>query len=44
MAFSRSTVDAVAQALRSSQPLIQVVIGPRQVGKTTAAHEVEERL
>jgi predicted AAA+ superfamily ATPase len=44
MAFSRSTVHAVAQALRSSQPLIQVVIGPRQVGKTTAAHEVEERL
>jgi len=44
MPFSRNTVAEVARALRSRQNVIQVVIGPRQVGKSTAAAEVEALL
>lgn len=40
MGFSRHTVAEVVRALRSSQRVIHVVVGPRQVGKTTAADEV----
>lgn len=44
MPFSRSTVAEVAAGLRSRHTVIQVVIGPRQVGKSTAAAEVEALL
>lgn len=44
MAFSRAIVAEVAGALRSRPRVIQVVIGPRQVGKTTAAAQVERAL
>lgn len=40
MGFSRHTVAEVVRALRSSRRVIHVVVGPRQVGKTTAADEV----
>lgn len=44
MPFSRSTVAEVAAGLRSRHTAIQVVIGPRQVGKSTAAAEIESLL
>ena len=34
--FQRAMVDDLEQAVRHDRPLLQVVIGPRQVGKTTA--------
>ena len=42
--FQRTMVDDLAQALRRDTPWIQVVIGPRQVGKTTAMQQLLERL
>ncbi len=36
-AFQRKKVDILRQRLEESSPLIQVLLGPRQVGKTTAA-------
>jgi uncharacterized protein len=44
MNYSRPTVTDVLRGLRAPNRVIQVVIGPRQVGKTTAATEVEARL
>lgn len=44
MAFERPVVGELAAALRRRQPLLQVLVGPRQVGKTTAAAQVEARL
>jgi predicted AAA+ superfamily ATPase len=44
MKYSRPTVADVLRGLRATTRVIQVVIGPRQVGKTTAAAEVEARL
>ena len=44
MKFERAIVTQLEKSLRSSAPLIQVVIGPRQVGKTTAAEQVVSRL
>jgi predicted AAA+ superfamily ATPase len=37
-------VDDLEQAVRHDHPLLQVVIGPRQVGKTTAVQQLLERL
>jgi len=37
-------VDDLEQAVRRDRPLLQVVIGPRQVGKTTAVQQLLERL
>jgi uncharacterized protein len=45
MAFQRPLVGDLARALRSPVvPLIHVVVGPRQVGKTTAVRQVLEQL
>jgi predicted AAA+ superfamily ATPase len=43
-AFQRAIVTDLEQALRSDRPLIQVVSGPRQSGKTTAVQQLLERL
>ena len=37
-------VAEIAAALEHKLPLLQVVVGPRQVGKSTAAAQVEKRL
>jgi len=37
MAFERPVVGELAAALGRRPPLLQVLVGPRQVGKTTAA-------
>jgi len=37
MAFERPVVGKLIAALRRRPPLLQVLVGPRQVGKTTAA-------
>jgi len=44
MAFERPAVGELVAALKRSPPLLQVLVGPRQVGKTTAAGQVEARL
>ncbi len=41
--FERQKVKILGQRLREKQPLIQVVLGPRQVGKTTAVLQVKEK-
>lgn len=42
--FERSLVSDVASACRRRPALIQVIVGPRQVGKTTAATQLEKHL
>ena len=42
--FQRTLVDDLEKAVRRDQQLLQVVIGPRQVGKTTAVQQLLERL
>ncbi len=44
MAFVRSLVDELATACQRKPALIQVIAGPRQVGKTTAAEQLRDRL
>jgi predicted AAA+ superfamily ATPase len=44
MFFERPVVKEIIKALERQPPLIQVVTGPRQVGKSTAASHVERRL
>ena len=44
MAFERPVVGELVAALKRPPPLLQVLVGPRQVGKTTAAAQVEARL
>lgn len=44
MQFERPVVGEIEAALSRMPPLLQVLIGPRQVGKTTAAAQVERRL
>lgn len=44
MAFQRPVVGELAAALERRPPLLQVLVGPRQAGKTTAAGQVEARL
>lgn len=40
MQFQRSVVDDIEKQLRSAHPRLQVVIGPRQVGKSTSGLEL----
>ena len=42
--FIRSLVDELATACRRKPALIQIIAGPRQVGKTTAAEQLRDRL
>lgn len=42
--FQRAIVDDLEKGVRHPHRLIQVVIGPRQVGKTTAVQQLLERL
>lgn len=44
MKFERAVVAELVAALSRKPRLLQVLIGPRQVGKSTAAVQVEERL
>ena len=44
MPFERSIVDELALACRRRSTLVQVLVGPRQVGKTTAAQQLADRL
>lgn len=44
MIFVRTQVAEIKRALSSSRPLLQVIIGPRQVGKTTAAQQIAKIL
>lgn len=42
--FCRAIVEELATALGRKPPLLHVIVGPRQVGKTTAAEQLIERL
>jgi uncharacterized protein len=42
--YERPQVGRIQRALLSKKPLVQVIIGPRQVGKSTAAEQVREML
>lgn len=44
MTFERSIVKKIIEFLQKPLPIFQVLIGPRQVGKTTAAHQVIQKL
>jgi hypothetical protein len=44
MNFERSHVETIIKALERPKPLIQVLIGPRQVGKTTIARHIQTKL
>ena len=44
MEFERPAVAEIEAGVSSRVPLLQVVVGPRQVGKSTAAQQVERRL
>lgn len=42
--YERPVVDAVLRMIRQGPPLLQVLVGARQVGKTTAAEQVVAKL
>ena len=44
MKFERSLVKVLAHSLRKQLQVFQVLIGPRQVGKTTISHQVMKKL
>ena len=44
MAFRRAIVEELAVALGRKPPLLHVIVGPRQVGKTTAAEQLIDRM
>ncbi len=44
MAFEREVVKALVRMIREGPPLIQALVGARQVGKTTAAEQAAGRL
>jgi len=44
MAFERPVVGELMAALERRPPLVQVLVGPRQVGKSTAAAQLAARL
>ena len=44
MVFERPIVSEMVRALQRTPSLLQVLVGPRQVGKTTAAGQVEQHL
>jgi predicted AAA+ superfamily ATPase len=41
--MERSLVTRILERLSAPPPLLQILVGARQVGKTTAAHQVSER-
>jgi predicted AAA+ superfamily ATPase len=43
MSFHRPIVGELVAGLERKLPLLQVLVGPRQVGKTTAAGQVQKR-
>lgn len=42
--FERSFVAGLAKRLREANPLIQVLVGPRQIGKTTGVRQLMRRV
>jgi uncharacterized protein len=44
MQYRRQTVPAICKNLSTRLPVFQVIMGPRQVGKTTAAKQIAEHL
>lgn len=44
MSYQRESVREIVRSVQRVPPLLQVLVGPRQVGKTTAAEQVERRL
>lgn len=42
--YERPVVEAVLRMIRQGPPLLQILVGARQVGKTTAAEQVVEKL
>lgn len=44
MAFRRALVEELVTAISRKPPLLQVIVGARQVGKTTAVQQLIERL
>jgi predicted AAA+ superfamily ATPase len=44
MTYERAVVAELARAVARRAPLLQVLVGPRQVGKTTAAAQLAARL
>lgn len=44
MEIIREQVDCIIEALEKPLPVIQVMVGSRQVGKTTAAKQIADRL
>jgi len=42
--FERSLVSVLLEEIQTPQPVFQVLTGPRQVGKTTIAHQVMDKL
>ena len=40
--FQRGQVDQIASNIEKDMPVFQVITGPRQVGKTTAANQIIE--
>ncbi|MFN0127856.1 MAG: ATP-binding protein [Verrucomicrobiales bacterium] len=44
MVFQRKVVEELASALRRGPRLLQILVGPRQVGKTTAAWDLAKGL
>ncbi len=44
MSYERNTVSELERALKREKNLLEILVGPRQVGKTTAAMQVAGRL
>lgn len=44
MSYERRTVTELERALKRKKNLLEILVGPRQVGKTTAAMQVAKRL
>ena len=44
MEFERDSVGELVMGLREMPQFLQIVIGPRQVGKTTAVRQAADRL
>ncbi|MCC6220145.1 MAG: ATP-binding protein [Deltaproteobacteria bacterium] len=42
--IKRAVIDKILSDIRGDKPLIRAIIGPRQVGKTTAARQIVEAL
>lgn len=44
MSYKRQVVREIVRSVQRVPPLLQVLVGPRQVGKTTAAEQAERHL